>query len=55
MSMDRKVDDGDEEDEKDEGSNDDSDDEVEYVSHVETSYAWITFQSSLVETLFNNW
>ena len=35
-----------EEDEEEVGDDDDSDDEVEFVTHIETSDVWTTFQSS---------
>jgi len=44
-----------EEDDQEFAGDDDSDDEVEYVTHAETSYAWMTFRSSLAQMLFNNW
>ena len=44
-----------EEDDEELGDDDDSDDQVEYVTHIETSDAWTTSQSSLAQTLFNNW
>jgi len=43
------------EDEEEPGDDDETDDEVEYVTHIETYDDWMTFQSSLAQTLFNNW
>ena len=42
------------EDEEEAGDDDDdeTDDEVEYVTHIETSDTWMTFWSSMSQTLF---
>ena len=43
-----------EEEDEEEFGDDDDDDDIEYVTHIETSYAWMTFRSTLAQTLFNN-
>jgi len=55
MPTDDKVVFEDEHEEEASDDDDDTDDEAEYVTHIETFDAWMTFWISLTQTLFNNW